>query len=442
MPNFVAKSTSMAKIIIRNFGPLKNIELTLRPINVFMGPQSCGKSTIAKVISFCLWLEKNVVFRQSITHIQREFFDESLIAYHGFAKYCNEGWSISYSSDVISFDISADEFRISLEKGFEAAELSKNAYIPSERNIVSVPGISSLKLPDSFLRSFIFDWLEIQTKFSEKQAVELFDLGAKFYYDVERGRGVTRLTENDKELEMSEVSSGLQSVIPLLTCLTYLTRWIYEHNEDLSYNRRDIYKLSLLRVLYSNLKISDETIRNIMTGNCPKDLKESTDHILEMIATADSSMPMPEQLKSAVSLRNRIARPHYSNIVIEEPEQNLFPRTQIALLHRILAMIGHDRDRLVITTHSPFILYALNNCLLGYLVKDEASEIADLNADAASWVDPSKVAVYEIADGVLKGTDSDNPTIQDKRGLIRKNYFDQAMAGVMGNFSTLLGMLD
>lgn len=441
MPIFVAKSITMARITIHNFGPLKDIDITLRPINVFMGPQSCGKSTIAKIISFCLWLEKYVVFRQSISNIQRPFFDEQLISYHGFTKYLNDGWSIAYTSDVISFEISADAFRVSMGNGFAGAELSKNAYIPSERNIVSVPGISSLKLPDNFLRSFIFDWLEIQTKFGEKQAIELFDLGASFYYDVERGRGITRIDKSGKELEMSEVSSGLQSVIPLLTYMTYLTSWIYEHKEDLSYDSRDIYKISLLRNLYSDIELSDETIENAMKGNS-KVLREGLEEMLKIIATADTSMPLPDRLKSAVNLRNRIGRPHYSNIVIEEPEQNLFPNTQISLLYRILAMINHDRDHLVITTHSPFVLYALNNCMLGYLVKDTATEIPGMTDYSNSWIDPAAVAVYEIADGVLKGISHDNQTIQDNRGLIRKNYFDQAMSGVMDDFTTLISLLD
>ena len=39
----------MAHIIIKNIGPIKHVELDLNKINVFMGPQSSGKSTIAKL---------------------------------------------------------------------------------------------------------------------------------------------------------------------------------------------------------------------------------------------------------------------------------------------------------------------------------------------------------------------------------------------------------
>lgn len=48
----------MARLIIRNIGPIKNVDIELNKVNVFIGEQSSGKSTIAKIISFCSWLEK------------------------------------------------------------------------------------------------------------------------------------------------------------------------------------------------------------------------------------------------------------------------------------------------------------------------------------------------------------------------------------------------
>ena len=48
----------MATITIKNVGPVKEAHFELNKINVFMGPQSSGKSTIAKIISYCQWVEK------------------------------------------------------------------------------------------------------------------------------------------------------------------------------------------------------------------------------------------------------------------------------------------------------------------------------------------------------------------------------------------------
>ena len=47
-------------ITIQNVGPIKDLTLPLNRINVLIGPQSSGKSTIAKLLSFCSWLEKEM----------------------------------------------------------------------------------------------------------------------------------------------------------------------------------------------------------------------------------------------------------------------------------------------------------------------------------------------------------------------------------------------
>ena len=44
-------------IEISNVGPIEHVVLNLNKINVLMGEQSSGKSTIAKIISFCNWVE-------------------------------------------------------------------------------------------------------------------------------------------------------------------------------------------------------------------------------------------------------------------------------------------------------------------------------------------------------------------------------------------------
>ena len=42
----------MNKIVIDKFGPLNNVELSINDINVYIGPQASGKSTLSKLIYF------------------------------------------------------------------------------------------------------------------------------------------------------------------------------------------------------------------------------------------------------------------------------------------------------------------------------------------------------------------------------------------------------
>ena len=57
----------MAKICIRNVGPIKaglesnNGLMDISKVCILIGDQGTGKSTIAKIISTCTWLEKALV---------------------------------------------------------------------------------------------------------------------------------------------------------------------------------------------------------------------------------------------------------------------------------------------------------------------------------------------------------------------------------------------
>ena len=85
----------MSRLIIRNVGPIKSVDIRLNKVNVFIGPQGSGKSTIAKIVSFCSWLEKvneatdraavdGLIKRLGKFHHMEEYFTEkSVILYLG-----------------------------------------------------------------------------------------------------------------------------------------------------------------------------------------------------------------------------------------------------------------------------------------------------------------------------------------------------------------------
>ena len=50
----------MRRLIIRDIGPIKDVDINLKRFNFIIGPQSSGKSTIAKILSTCSWVEKEV----------------------------------------------------------------------------------------------------------------------------------------------------------------------------------------------------------------------------------------------------------------------------------------------------------------------------------------------------------------------------------------------
>lgn len=427
-------------IEIKSVGPIKDVKIFLNKINLFIGPQSSGKSTIAKVISFCYWLEKNALTNQGIQHIDKTFFENKLIVFYKMSSYFSEDSYLKYEGEAIRFEYTPESFNIEKTENFGQLKVGKIAYIPSERNIISLPGISSLPLPENNIRSFLFDWLNIHNKYTEENAVPLFDPKMKYYFQESSNKDIIVL-ENNKEISLDEASSGVQSVVPLYVYLYYYTKWIYDNEEDISFEKKERIEKALIK------RFMDETTVHLGLKN------NFTDETYDKFYKADFAKEIRDTLINRIyndsdkllsEVRDNISRPHFSNIIIEEPEQNLFPQTQVTLMYDILENINKDRDSLVITTHSPYILYALNNCMLGWIVKENVpEEDEECMAQKDSWINPENVSVWEIKDGKFTPyIDSENGTIQDKNGLIRNNYFDRIMKNVMADFNSLIGYWD
>ena len=421
----------MQKITIQEIGPLKNLSIDLKRINIFIGPQSCGKSTLAKIISFCQWIEKETVQRQDSDFLNSDFLNTTLLQFHNISDFVHENSYISYESDVISLEIKDykdNKFQnISLSKrfGFADAVLSKTAYIPADRNIVFVPGVFSMDMPKNYLRSFLFDWDKIRRKFGKSEPVKLLDIAESYYFNDSTGMDTLRM-KNGKDLPMMQASSGIQSVTPLYLYLSYLTEWIYTHEEDLSVDKiRRIKRGALAKFM----NVDHSTMIALSKENF-------INNIIDKIETR-----FPNIQPHLRKFEEQVGKPHFSNIVIEEPEQNLFPTTQAYLIYDMLAMINHERDNIVITTHSPFILYAVNNCMLAYESKDKIdSETANsLDFCEKSYLNPDGVAVWEIRDGYIEDIDGNrNITIQNNQGLIGSNYFDRVMGNIMADYHNML----
>jgi hypothetical protein len=124
------------------------------------------------------------------------------------------------------------------------------------------------------------------------------------------------------------------------------------------------------------------------------------------------------------SSRSSLLRDHL--LIIEEPELNLFPETQKKVveyiignnfeietdvkideadLNKVIVDVTENvfskkyKNQLLITTHSPYILTALNNLMYAYEVgKLNKVEVAKI-VDPIYWVNPDDVSVYLLKDG-------------------------------------------
>ena len=408
----------MARLIIRNVGPIRSLDIRLNKVNVFIGPQGSGKSTIAKIISFCSWMEKvNDATKRAVA----DGLIKRLSSFHHMEEYFTEKSVILYVGDNVAFAYNWNK-KDSIPKKFHKVDSPhfqnneivfytddkvvnpKVVYIPAERNFVSaVPTLKDYSDKNDNLQSFVNDWFDAKRHYTKERPMPVTNLGLGYFYNKGTDRDYLFL-DAQRSIPLTSASSGFQSIVPLAVLVKWLSSGIYKENKPFS-------------------PAENERVRDILA------------HLSESSKQIDAELL--ERLSGFI--QGRVYS--YTQFIVEEPEQNLFPKTQMDLLYHLMAEINHGRGhRLVLTTHSPYILYALNNCLLAYLVKEKIDEEVAETVDSTKYaMNPSDVSVWSIKDGYVRNENNEpHKTIQDKRGLIRKNYFNEIMRQVMGDFNKLL----
>ena len=234
----------MKHLVIQNVGPLKSIDITLKKVNVFIGMQSSGKSTIAKIISFCSWLDK------LNSNVQRTISlgaYKSLETFHNFHGYLNAESEILYTGDNIvylysykkepSITIPFDDYNSEHYNEFEwvfsrigRSSMPKVMYIPAERNFVSaVSNLGDyLAKEQTNLQHFLNTWYYEKRSFDKNKSFEILNLGAKYYFN-NSDMSDHVLLSNGKDIMLHEASSGLQSLIPMIILIDVMAHGVYKN---------------------------------------------------------------------------------------------------------------------------------------------------------------------------------------------------------------------
>lgn len=428
----------MRKLIIHNVGPIRNVDINLNRVNVFIGPQSSGKSTIAKIVSSCSWVEKEVATMMDENAVaDANAFLSLMVDFHKMINYFDEESEVLFETDVIRVSLKGKQKSIQL-KDQKAYRREKICYIPSERNSVTLPELQGFEFGQTNLRSFLFDWFNAREFYGEDNKTDILDLGVRYFYDpseIKYKDQIEHINGKTYRIPLGSASSGLQSVIPLQIMIQYYSNQYFDlFAEKTSYDSE--VKLRKIRQRLTEAIVLQKMFPDeYNTANRGELIKKVNGLLHKADAQAVSA------LRDFQSEMERLTVPERTSFIIEEPEQNLFPRTQMDLLFNIISEIKNERNhKLLMTTHSPYVLYALNNCLMAYLVKENLEENVKTEIDCVKYaLNPKEVSVWSLKDGCVRNEkDEINGTIQDERGLIRKNYFNEVMRQVMGDFNKLL----
>lgn len=436
----------MEKLIVENFGPIKKAAIELKEINIFIGTTSSGKSLIAKLVT---------IFKSSF------FLQDS--SYDNFIKKLKE-YNIDfdiYENTVIKFTVNSFNWEIrkgSCETNFIYNELFVYLNIASEflgNNDFSEENVNK-KIPfdtlknafflGSFLSSFISEIQNrinnslVLSKFDKKILKEINSVDFKSKSSEELGVFFAEIADEVmKELtpvfplyipaERMLLSMVGESIFGLTSNDVNLPKFFTEFGNYFEKARNEVQQFY---IPFLNVEYSYRNKSNLLQHIDGSQVK------LENASSGLQSI-LPLLLVLYRYTTNRSKQPFPNLFVVEEPELNLFPVTQIDLMFDIINMVNYSSNKLIITTHSPYVISTLDNMIQAKnIVNDYPKKAKSVNRiiDSSQWVDFDRVNCYYLNNGKSKN-------LMDKKlKSIKGNQIDSASEIIDGHLNSLLSLLN
>ena len=371
----------MSKIRIKNFGPIKEGFLDndgwmdIKKVTMFIGNQGSGKSTVAKLISTFMWMEKALLngTLQGDEAATNEFVEERC-GYFRLKKYIRDGTELCYDGEYCRIDFLKGILIFDIKQPTGLYCIPKIMYVPAERSFLSsvedAENVSGLPRP-------LFEFMYENNRSLKELNSNLPIPVGKYSLRYDSFRKVSYILGENYEIELNAASSGLHSAVPLYVVSRNLSEGILMGVKD-----RSLSDLSFKQQLKRK-----EEIRNIRIDSILSD-KESNEEFQKMEDIIESKF------------RNS----SFVNIV-EEPEQNLYPTSQREILYSLLAFNQPSCNKLIMTTHSPYILSYFTSAVKAYKVRsaflakgvDYDEEIANI-VPINSLSDDNDWAIYEMSE--------------------------------------------
>lgn len=430
----------MQRIVIKNFGPLTDVELEIKDLMLFIGPQASGKSTIAKLIYFFrqikFSLEDTILESKrykdvlseikeiSSTIVERLFGKDFLNS--GQAKFTfaqNKEVSISFKRGS-KFNLEISDFEKDLEELFEKVQREKKKIIKEKdfvkndfRNIHQKielrDSLSKIFHDESSLTEFILAsrslistiykpvYMEGNSNLSESFLIDEFintksRLSQSYYFQEGTQKFIDRILSYKKGMKASSPKKLMKLVKNIIETKILKASYIGERN--------------LIRGIEDKLLIEN--------GNA--------------IPLLWSSSGQQESLWMLLFLMFLTFATERAMSVFEEPEAHLYPESQKYVVDLFgLYLNAHKNNQLVITTHSPYILTAFNNLIyahqVGHKKEKEVSEIIPKEM----WIDPERVGAYFVDGGKVRSI------VDPELNLIKAEEIDSASNLINEEYSKL-----
>ncbi|GGE94992.1 AAA family ATPase [Flavobacterium limi] len=440
-----------AKLIVKNFGPLKDIDIEVREMVTFIGAQASGKSTLAKLLS--IFEDENfrgdykVSFEEELKkyNILSYLTDKSYIDY----KSKNQNITIAdFTFQKNKLDITTLQNLVGRIKNISLNNLDQEKEITeiTKKLIKSTVNTYKLLLRENFYNIFENETQKVkfEIEFSNVRIKKLNikDLHIDLLIDIlKREQNIeSYIFLYEKIISVFPNIFLFDSLyIPaernFLHLISENTLGLINNNIQIPkhlLNSGQDYEKAIQTIKELPLTIIDKKIKYKREGKTSYIYHNENEKVdlLESASGLQSIIPILLLVEYSKSLKEE----YNFNFVVEEPELNLYPKAQHELIKYLIKNCLFDRKSLILTTHSPFVLASINNLLLAYDKGQTNPKEVNKIIKKESWLNPKNFIAYELKNGKAK------KIMNDKLGQISENMIDGVSDAFANEFDKLLDL--
>lgn len=414
-------------LTIRHLGPIERCELTPAKFTVLTGPQSNGKSTIAKAIFFFRTVKQDVLnimmqggparstgiptatWRKTVERRMRDKFLELfgttwIMPDDLFLKY-------SFKKDVfvtVSLQHSIDDFEknyISFEFGQKILDYFEER---EQRNYLSMTA-GQLKSEEEQL-ALLFDE-EYETVFipSGRNLITLLSTQLNYIFtslEASQLRNIDYLTKRYTELILKMKDSFASG----------LSGFAAKAKADLqTYPKYKTNQPSINVLLKKSREILQGDYRYV---DGDERLYLDSRRYVKINYTSSGQQEIVWVLNL---LGYYLITGKKVLLMIEEPESHLYPSAQQEVAE-LLSLFANAGNEVLVTTHSPYILGSFNYMLLAAQAEHSKREIIKQIVDRKNWIASDHISAWFVEKGEVR-----NAIVNDENcALIQNELIDEA----------------
>lgn len=421
----------MHKIILHYLGPIDHCEINLNELIVLTGPQSNGKSTIAKAVYFFRTIKDDILdlmLRISPDDMEEKWKKRlSKRLKDKFMQLFGSTYGMSNQMEAVYYYDRKSYIKVFLRPNYRSGgpnyvniEFSQNImdYLRElDSHIFTDITNNQIKRYRNKLEDIFCDPYETVFIPAGRNMITLLTSQLNYIF--------ASMSENQKRGIDYCTQGYIQLVLRLKPLFAHGIAGLLSDKVNLTQDKFNMALAKKMKALIAKILKGRYQYEN---GEEKLYIGQGQDTSYVKINFASSGQQETVWITNILFYYLLENRPVF--LVVEEPESHLYPDAQ-KLIAELLSMFMHNSNSLMITTHSPYVLGTLNNLIYADILEKRGVDGVSKVIDPDTIVDNAKVSAYHVHSGTLEDA------INEDMRIIKSELIDGASVDITNDCDAL-----